>query len=74
MRSIIIFLFIRIKGGWVYIMLLYEIKLILYYLTWTKMYLYREIIATSSTDAFIYIWDLRDPRRPKVALQVTRIS
>eukprot|EP00088_Acartia_fossae_P050994 TRINITY_DN5725_c0_g1_i10.p1 TRINITY_DN5725_c0_g1~~TRINITY_DN5725_c0_g1_i10.p1 ORF type:complete len:1003 (-),score=271.71 TRINITY_DN5725_c0_g1_i10:834-3842(-) len=29
----------------------------------------REILATSSTDAYIYLWDLRDPRRPKLALQ-----
>jgi len=29
----------------------------------------RDILATSSTDAFIYLWDLRDYRRPKLALQ-----
>lgn len=29
----------------------------------------KDILATSATDAFIYLWDLRDGRRPKMALQ-----
>ena len=29
----------------------------------------KDLLVTSATDAFIYLWDLRDARRPKMALQ-----